>query len=443
MVVIKRLISDSQENFYMRLFTPLVLLWCFIYQRLNEDHTCDAVVSHLTNGTADYLENSHPIPLSQRIKSFNTAAYCKGRQRLPLSVLQGSVAHTAQVIRKWLGNTNYWLGHRVALLDGTTLLVRPTPELLSHYGQHQNQHGNTYWVVIRVVASFCLHSGALLGIVEGSLKNSEQFLAAKLFAQSIKNTVYVGDRNFGVFSVIQAARHYGIYILIRLTQSRASSIAKNKISPQSDIRVTWTPSAYDQLYPDMSPLPSEGRLIYLKIERAGFRPIELFFFTTLLDANIYTVEELVKLYGLRWHVELNLRYVKDTLALGLLTSKSVEMVRKELFAGILTYNIVRGFMVKSSQQANLSPLQLSFTSCWRHIRITLLTLLITDSKKYISQVIQKLLIRLSRCKLPQRQRFRIEPRVVRRPPSVYPNLKGSRIEARQLLLKTMEVTIKS
>ena len=38
-------IQATGKRFYERLFTPLILVWCFLYQRLNEDHTCDAAVS--------------------------------------------------------------------------------------------------------------------------------------------------------------------------------------------------------------------------------------------------------------------------------------------------------------------------------------------------------------------------------------------------------------
>jgi hypothetical protein len=33
-------------------------------------------------------------------------------------------------------------------------------------------------------------------------------------------------------------------------------------------------------------------------------------FTTLVDVVQYPMAELVRLYGLRWHIELDLRYVK-------------------------------------------------------------------------------------------------------------------------------------
>ena len=162
--VIRELVQASGRRFYERLLTPLIMVWGFIYQRLNADHTCDAVVSYVASGAVDHLDDRHEAPLSQRVESESTAAYCKGRKRLPLSVLQGALRHTAQVVRQWLDADGRWLGHPVGLLDGTTFLLRPEPELVEHYGRHKNQHGETYWVLMRAVVAFCLCTGVILGV---------------------------------------------------------------------------------------------------------------------------------------------------------------------------------------------------------------------------------------------------------------------------------------
>ena len=47
---IAELVRVSEKRFYVRIFTPLILLWCLIYQRLHSDHACDAVVSYLKSG---------------------------------------------------------------------------------------------------------------------------------------------------------------------------------------------------------------------------------------------------------------------------------------------------------------------------------------------------------------------------------------------------------
>ena len=433
--VLEELVKASGKTFYERLFSPMVILWGLIYQRLNADHTCDAALSYLSSGSVDHLDRTQQRPLSARIKSTSTAAYCKARKRLPLSVLQGALGHTGDVIRSGLDEGGKWRGHSVGLLDGSTLYLSPEPELVAHYGRHQNGQGQTYWVVMRVVVAFCLRTAALLGVAEGPLSSSEQGLAKTVLAQAQPNSLYLGDSNFGIFSVAQAARHYGVGLLLRLTQQRAQALANRHLRSGEEIQVCWSPSKADKLDPDMAALPLPGRLIYIRLERDGFRPVDLYLFTTLLDAQRYPLEALVELYGWRWHVELDLRYVKSTLDMDHLTAKTVDMIRKELFAGLVAYNLIRGYMAQAAHHAHLSPLTLSFSRCWRRVAEMLHTLRSTDPSQKIVQVTTRLFDQLARTKLPQRKPFRIEPRAIRGQPKVYPYFKGSRQEARQKVVQ--------
>jgi len=127
----------------------------------------------------------------------------------------------------------------------------------------------------------------------------------------------------------------------------------------------------------------------------------------------------------------------------LLTGKSKDIIIKELYAGFLTYNIIRGYRVKAAKDARISPLNLSFTQCYRRIQNTVISLLYAHSLNHIIKEVRKLFIIMARCKLPVRPRFLVEPRAVRRLPVVYPNLKGARESARQLLLEQRKEEIKS
>lgn len=441
--VIRNLLKTSEKRFYERLFTPLVVTWCLVFQRLNYDHSCDAVVSYVGSGAIDDLDDRHSQTISQRIKSESTSGFCQARERLPLEVLQAFMRYTGQRTQQYLGEKALWLGHLVVLLDGSTMVLRPEPALVKHYGQHDNQRGTCYWVVMRIVAAFCLYTGALLDIEEGTLHESEQSLTKDILSQLPPTSVCVGDSNFGVFSVAQAVRHYGQLALLRLTVKRARALAKHNMQPGEDIAVQWQPSKIDKLDPNMSKEAIAGRLLYVRLERDGFRPVDLYFFTTLLDTTIYTATELVELYGRRWNVELNLRYVKTTLDMNMLAAKSVDMVRKELCAGMLAYNLIRTFMTLAAQRAGLSPLTLSFTKCWRRINDTLAALRPTATRQHITEQIQRLLVRLAKCKLTVRPRFRIEPRAVRKRRDAYPFLKGSRAEARQRVIEKLQCTTKT
>jgi len=440
--VIETLLKAAKVRSYKRLFTPLITVWCFFYQRFNSDHTLDAVVSHVGSGAVDHLDQGHLEPFSQRMKSENTAALSKARKRLPLSVLIGILRHLAKIVRQRMGEQSLWLGHPVAVLDGSTLQLTPESELVEKYGQPSNQHGPCYWVVMRVVVAFCLRTATVLAFQDGPTSKGEKSLVAPVLSQLEANTVCLGDSNFGIFAVAQAARHYKLFPVVRLMSKRAHALVRRDMDSGEDIRVAWAPSQYDQYDQEMSTDPIEGRLLYVHLERNGFRPVDLYLFTTLLDPTVYTLAELVKLYGCRWRVELYLRNVKATLDMDMLMAKTVEMVRKELCAGLIAYSIIRAWMVEAGQQAKLSPEGLSFTKCWRRVRDALASLRPEDGPEQVAAAMERLVIRLSKCVLQKRVPFRIEPRAVRRRPQVYPALKGSRAAARELAAKQLQEPVK-
>ena len=114
--------------------------------------------------------------------------------------------------------------------------------------------------------------------------------------------------------------------------------------------------------------------------------------------------------------------------------QSTALFRKELAAGLLTYNLICAFMVKAALIADLPPSQLSFSRCWRRIQDFLLKGI--PAWVYAAGSVQNYLLqRLAKCKLAhQPNKVRYEPRKVRRRPAIYPPLKGDRQTARQEFL---------
>ena len=83
------------------------------------------------------------------------------------------------------------------------------------------------------------------------------------------------------------------------------------------------------------------REIYYYIIIPGFRTQRVSLITTLLDKTVYSTLELLKLYGERWNVQLNLKHLKTTLGMEVLRCKTPSMVRKELYVYLLAYNLLR------------------------------------------------------------------------------------------------------
>jgi hypothetical protein len=82
--------------------------------------------------------------------------------------------------------------------------------------------------------------------------------------------------------------------------------------------------------------------------------------TTLLDHGDVSKGELNDLYGQRWHAELDLRNIKTTLGLEVLSCQTPQMIEKEVCVHLLAYNLTRLLMAQAAASAAVNPRQLSF-----------------------------------------------------------------------------------
>ena len=70
--------------------------------------------------------------------------------------------------------------------------------------------------------------------------------------------------------------------------------------------------------------------------------------------------DLAGLYRRRWSAELDLRSLKQTLQMDVLRCKTPELVRKELWAHVLAYNLIRTVMAQAAVRHDLEPRSISF-----------------------------------------------------------------------------------
>jgi hypothetical protein len=425
---LRKLPALQAKGFYNRLFNPLVTLWYLLFQRLNPDHSLEAAQTDARAGGADRINKK----LSRQLVSDSTASYSDARQRLPWQFLAQALLVQGRKIIGW-SPTTLWQGRIIALLDGTTVRLRPHGRMAKEFPPNRNQHRRPYWCLMRVVVCFCASSGAALDCAIGSLYISEQVLACQIILQCMAKSLFIGDRNFGVFRVAQAARQAGQAVLLRMTDRRARKLLGRALVP-GDHEIHWQPTRQDQLQPACSKEPLAGRLLVLRWQRQGFRSQQLCLFTTLPNTVDYRLQELVRLYGQRWHIELNLRYLKAQMDLVQLEAKSADMARKEWLAGLLAYNLIRAAQLCAALQKGISPLTLSFSSARRRLEAWLRQF--GRTKRQACAQWAETLRQIGRCRLPRRPKPRpSEPRAQRHLRLPYKPLYGSRALARKHLKK--------
>ena len=442
--VIRALLQKMSVRQYWRAYTPLIVLWGFIFQRLQADHTCDNYVDYLRSGKANELDGAdrHKEPLSRRLRSESNAGYVQGRQRLPLALLQEALRVVNEQIGRWLGKKGTWRGLAVRFLDGTVFTLSPLGDLAATYGHSSNQRGQHYWVQVRAVASFDLISQAAIVVVEAPYASGETSLVLPVLqADWQEGALYVGDRNFGIYRVLQAVRATKQEALLRLQKQQWQSLLRRnglaRLCSGESRRCLWQPSRKDKVLPDVPAPAIAGRLLYMRLEQRGFRPIDLYLFTTLLDADRYPLQDLVDLYAQRYRsVEVDFGHLKTTMHMAHLHVQSAAMFRKELLAGFLAYNLVRASMTFAAQCCHQTVTALSFAQCKRRLTRALFeSSPVADPQHDVSSF----LLRLSACELPStKNKVKHEPRRKRYKWRRYPPLTTDRQTARQHLVAQLQ-----
>jgi hypothetical protein len=117
---------------------------------------------------------------------------------------------------------------------------------------------------------------------------------------------------------------------------------------------------------------------------------------------------------------INLRHLKTTLGLEFLAAKRPEMVRKEMWAHLLAYKLLRSVMEQATPQANFQRERLSLQGTRQGFR-SILSDLAVATQPLQNTLYADLLREVVRDLLPQRPQ-RQEPRVVKRRPKPFPRM---------------------
>ena len=413
------------------IYTPAITLWAFLSQVLHAGRlrSCAAAVSRVTVLC---------VALGRRPPSPDTGAYCRARAKLPERVLQRLVYDLADELESRVPADWLWQGRHVKVGDGTTLTAPDTPANQEAWPQPRSQKPGLGFPLLRMVALFSLATAAACGVAVGPSKGKrtgESALLRSLLDRFQSGDVFLGDCGFCSYFMLALLLGRGVDVVVRQHQSRRTDFHLGRRLGKEDHVVAWQrpqrPAWMDKETYATIPATLVVRELKVRVEIRGFRVEQLVVVTTLTDANRYAKNEIAWLFRQRWHAELDLRNIKIALAMDDLRGQSPEMVRREIWAHWLAYNLIRKTIAQAAVVHEKLPRQLSFAAglaavaaSWDHATIAagpLLAALATAQFRLIAshQV----------GKRPNR----VEPRAVKRRPKPHPLLRQPRDEARARL----------
>jgi hypothetical protein len=363
-------IDSRQQHPPTTIYTPWVVVWLMVYQRLHAN-------APLSDAVGELFRIKEHLPRNRRITeetlSTNTGAYSQARSRLHPEVAEAVSDHVFQTLME--GSPASWEGRRVFLLDGTTSSLTSLERLRREFPSATNQHRASVWPILHWAVAHELSSACALrpeiGAKYGPEAVSEVALAIQLLPRLPPYCVVLADRNFGLFAFFHAALAAGHDVVTRLTEARFQSLVRQArpLGP-GHWELLWKPSAADRRkHPD---LPADAclkvELHQTQVITSELQPLALLIVTTLRTSS----QKLADLYGQRFHVETDIRNVKVVLRMEDLRGQSRPMLRKELALGMVAYNLVIQIRRLAAKQAGIEPRRLSFSGSWSLVKVILL-----------------------------------------------------------------------
>ena len=412
-------------------YSPAVTLWAFLSQMLftGEQRSCQAAVARVA-----IVEAS----LGRVVSDTNTGAYCRARCRIPEAVPQRLALEMARECEARVPDEWRWHGRRVSLVDGTTFSMPDTPENQAEDPQPSSQAEGLGFPILRAVALISLTTAMIQGLALGPYsgqETGETALFRQLFSLLQAGDLALADRYYAGWFTIALLQELGVDVVTRLHQHREADFRRGQRLGADDHLVAWPkpqrPEWLNQETYDRLPDTLSVREMKFAVRERGFRTQSVIVVTTLRDATTVAREDLADLYRQRWHAELDLRNLKSTMSLDVLRCKTPEMVRTELWMGLLAYNLVRHSLLQAAATAECSPRRLSFCTALQFLA-NAWSLAATNSRD-LKALIELRLTYLASHRVGNRPN-RLEPRAIKRRPTPHDWLTKPRPAARAELL---------
>lgn len=432
---IAKVVQSTGLNWRERIFSPIVTLWVFLGQVLSADNSCRAAVARL---------NAHRVSQGASSGSAATGGYCQARKRLPEMFFAAIARHTGNEIEKVVGTPWLWMQRRVLMFDGTIVSMPDTEENQAEYPQPSSQKPGLGFPLARLAAVFSLSTGAIIDLGIGSYSGKNQgelSLLRQLIGIFLPGDVMLADRLMCSWREMVMLKSRGVDVVTRFMPNRSVDFRRGKRLGKGDHIVRWLkPSLRAVDFAD-NDLPEylDVRETRITVDHAGFRALTIIIVTTLLDDKLVTAEDLKQLYRARWHNELDLRALKETLQMDVLCCKTPELIRKEIWAHIISYNLIRAMIAQSAMKHGIDPRTISFKGAMQTLAAyqPILKAIWRNYSKRRIEIYHQVLDAIATHRVGDRP-DRFEPRQRKRRDGAYDLLTKPRNQARRVIQRRLK-----
>lgn len=231
-----------------------------------------------------------------------------------------------------------WKDHRVLAIDGSTLNLPYSNEIVETFGINKNQSQLTL-PTARISSFYDVLNGIIIDSKIEHYNTSEYKLAMSHLNKATQNDIVLFDRGYCAV--------WWFYYLMTKKINFVVRLQENFIS---EMRLFWKSKEMSQIIEiNHCPHKSADKLKELCID---FQPIKLRFVkvilpngeievlaTSLLDEQKYPTSEFRELYFKRWGIEVNYDHLKNNIQLENFTGLSSITIKQDFYANMFIANL--------------------------------------------------------------------------------------------------------
>ena len=274
-----------------------------------------------------------------KVLSASKQAFSKSRYKVQHS---GFVELFEATVKSYYQGNNCGLWHRYRLIacDGSKIRLAISKETVTRYGRYKtNQYDGKEPLLGHVSVFLDLSTSMILSAVLESSKAGERAMAlsqlpnvtSKMRELGNKKLLYIYDRGYVSMSFIKDHIELGVDYIVRICSKQYKGVWSKVNRGEKDFVIEMEGDKH--------------RVVVIPLQRE-----EEVLITSL--ANDITVEDLYRLYGLRWRIEESYKRLKVAAELENFSGNKLEAVLQDFWAHMVISNILTVFIREKEEPWN-------------------------------------------------------------------------------------------
>jgi hypothetical protein len=397
------------------LLKPRLLIWLVLVLTLRRDLNYDQALNWMVSGFR-WLTDLLPA----QAKLVSDGAISHARVKLGVEVFRVLCARLSATFQPLTADFHGWSS---VIFDGTTGTMPDTAANRAEFGKPSARQDLAAFPQVRLMTLLAVTSRRLLEVAFASYTGKgtgERALAREILARlTHPKLLFLLDAGLYALDMVWRIVQAGGAVIVKVP----AGVKIKRVQRLAD--GSWLAEITGQIIDPVMPHTVSGRQHWMivtltvrviRLEIRGFRPFCLM--TNLLDPAI-PAREIALHYHRRWDLELAYDEIKTHQCATLrgqspttFRSKLPELVKQEIYALVITYNLVRTLIYQATAAQGHDPTAISFLETLQHL-LDAAPVLTAATPAHREQKRQYVLSLIVDCRIDRPRRPRLNPRVVK------------------------------